>query len=114
MSRLIGTDSSTINERADQAGEQSDQRTLARRDHGRLTLLKRVRRHRAAADDPEAAADVAEIDDRQRRQHPQHEAADERRLERGWHHGSSLMESAPGPRHLPGRALSRSTRARDG
>ena len=45
-----------------------------------LLLLEQVRGDDAAADDPEAAARIAGGDERQRGQHPHHDAADERRL----------------------------------
>ena len=77
---------------ADDAGVQTDLCTLAHRQRPWLVLSLHVGGQNAAADDPQAAA-VAELHDRQRRQHPDEETAEQER-------------------HLQLRALSRSTRGR--
>ena len=64
-------------ERADEAGEQPDQRAVARR---RSASTDSAGTRYAATTppliDPQAAAGVADVDERQRRQHAHHQAAD--------------------------------------
>ena len=69
----------------------------------RTVLLAQVGGQRAAADHPQAAAAVADVDDRQRRQHADEHAAPERRL-KPLVHVSALAAARP-------RSVSRSTRS---
>jgi len=69
-----------LQRRAEEARQQACQRGVTRFDRRRLILLEHIRRDDAAADDPQTAAGVPDVDDRQRRQHAHHESANERRL----------------------------------
>jgi hypothetical protein len=74
---------------ADEAREQSNQRAIGRLHGVRVVLLHQIHGQRTSADDPHAAETVAEIDDRQRRQHADEQPAEKRRLELGcWRHQS--------------------------
>ena len=75
-----------VHEGADDAGEQADHRAIAGHDRRGLALLQQVRGHHTAADDPQAAAQVADRDQGQRRQHADDQSADQCRLGQGRFH----------------------------
>ena len=71
-----------------QAGDQADQRAFGGGDLRRQVLLPQVDGQHAAAEDPEAAAAVSGVDDRQRREHADEQAAEERGLQSAGIHQS--------------------------
>ena len=64
--------------RADDAGEQAGERAIAERDRERLVLLHQPGREHAGRDEPQPAAAVPGAHDRQRRQHAEHQAGQQR------------------------------------
>jgi len=69
-----------VDDRAHDAGQQPAQRPLAEREGLGPVPLEQPGGQHAAPDDPEAAADVAERDDRQGRQHADEQPPEDDRL----------------------------------
>ena len=74
-------------DRADGARHQPHERAVARVDRRRVILLHQIRRQRAAEHHPGATAHIADVDDRQRGQHADGDATEQRGLEFRWTHG---------------------------
>ena len=62
------------------SGQKAGERAAPDGDRSRIVLLIEIRAEHAAADHPQAAAGIAQVDDRQRRQHADEEAAENGRL----------------------------------